>query len=392
MTNDTTRNAIRPLLTVFVLGLFALMAGQAHAQSSRLCRQLEAQLADTGRGGGGASSAQVRRYDRAIADQRRQIQKARSQLRRSNCSNFDVFGRGGGSCSGMNAQLDRMERNLASLERRRADMSTGGGGNSRRERARIMAAIDANGCRDVRRRDDQGQRVARRDGGPSFLERLFGGNRSYERYEPRSSEPERVRSAPGTSFEEYGGGGSFRTLCVRTCDGYYWPISYSSTRSEFERDEQNCQTMCPGTEVQLYSHRVPDEESEQMVDSGGNPYTDLSSAFKYKDVNFQRPEACSCGSTKKNFTVIAGSGQGLKEIGAEAAPVTLPMPRPDPAADPETAANRDGGLNPDVVKRLVDTGPGSTGADRKVRVVGPAYLPDPPVAEDRRVPAQTSVQ
>src|SRR6266540_3435428 len=29
---------------------------------------------------------------------------------------------------------------------------------------------------------------------------------------------------------------TYRTLCVRTCDGYYFPISYATNRSHFKTD------------------------------------------------------------------------------------------------------------------------------------------------------------
>ena len=39
--------------------------------------------------------------------------------------------------------------------------------------------------------------------------------------------------------------GTYRTLCVRTCDGYYFPISYSTVPSKFADDERLCQRLCP---------------------------------------------------------------------------------------------------------------------------------------------------
>ena len=53
--------------------------------------------------------------------------------------------------------------------------------------------------------------------------------------------------------------------------------------------------------------------------------------------------------------------------------------QPDPAAD---------------AKQEAEDKPEATGdlAERKVRVVGPAYLPDPVEAIDLRAPAQTAIQ
>jgi hypothetical protein len=371
-----------------MLSLATLLAMPVDASaSSRLCRQLEAQLADAGRGGGGSPS-QVRRYDRAIDAQQTQLRKARRQARRANCGFFD-FDRGNSSCSAISDQLDRMERNLRSLQGRRAELASGDG-NPRRNRARILAALDANGCRSVPEIEQPREQYARRDN-RNFFERLFSGPRpSYDEEEaPPISERERVRTVIGGYENDYGG--SYRTLCVRTCDGYYWPISYSSSRGEFQRDEQNCQTMCPGTEVRLFTHRVPEQESEQMVDLSGVPYADMSTAFKYREANFERPQDCTCRAAPKNFSVIAGNGSsGIQDDAPN--PVALPQRRPDPAADPETEANRNGSLDQQVVKRLIESNPSTVAADRKVRVVGRAYLPDPPKAEAQPVQGRTAIQ
>ncbi|MGB6118360.1 MAG: DUF2865 domain-containing protein [Mesorhizobium sp.] len=363
------------------------VAGEADAQS-RICRQLESQLAEVGRAGGsgGASAAEQRRYDRAIAAQEQQLAKARRQANRSSCNFFD---RGRASCSGDDL-VRRMERNLSSLERKRAGLSGGGSGNARRERARLVSALNANGCRNF---DSPSREVRyeRREQGRNFFERLFGGGNRYEEYQPVPDQRERVRSAPAPRGSGISGGGSFRTLCVRTCDGYYWPISYSSSRSDFQRDEQNCQTMCPGSEVKLFSHRVPDTESEAMTDALGNPYTDLPNAFKYREASFKRPDSCSCAVERKNFTLL-GNGSTPLEPAQKQDSLPLPAPRPDPLADPETQANRDGNFDPTMMRKLISPNTAAIGDERKVRVVGPAYLPDQQEAAGPQVPARTAVQ
>ena len=138
--------------------------------------------------------------------------------------------------------------------------------------------------------------------------------------------------------------------------------------------------MCPGAEVKLYSHRVPDEESENMVDGYGSPYADLTTAFKYREVDFVRPQGCTCTQAKKNFTVVAGEGAMSTRADAEKPSTDVASTQPDPAtAD---------------VKQQAEDRPEATGdlAERKVRVVGPAYLPDPVGAIDLRAPAQTAIQ
>lgn len=400
---DVTQTTRMPGTARFLLAAAAFLLAMALSAldvqaQSRVCRQIESQLASLSSGGGG--SAQSRRYDRAIEQQGAQIQKARRQLQRAGCGGgFFSSNRGSSACDAIEGGIDRMQRNLSSLERKRAQMG-GGDGNPRRDRARLMAAFDANDCRAGARRDRPvGEVSAARDNQGNIFQRLFGGgikrSQEFEEYDGSA----RVRTIIGGdtgSTPSYGGGGSYRTLCVRTCDGYYWPISHSSSRGDFDRDAQNCQTMCPGTEVKLFSHRVPDQESENMVDQYGAPYTDLTTAFKYRDINYTRPEGCACNPAK-NFSIIAGGGQPMSQpVPAMPEPelIATPVARPDPAADPETLANRDGHLDSDAVKRLSAAKPvaGDDIGEKKIRVVGPAYLPDPEGAINLRVPAPTAIQ
>jgi hypothetical protein len=370
------------LLAAFV-GLSVLGIAEASANAA-LCRQLESQLASAGKPSGG----QVRRYDKAIGDQKRQIQNVRGQLSDMGCGFFSFRA----ECSGVKSTLRRMENNLAELERTRAGMAGGGGqGDAKRQQARLLASLRENGCRDGGRTAERGREEGRRDG--TLFERLFG----------RNEDPYTADSDTFSDGEESGtrwAGGSFRTLCVRTCDGYYFPISYSSTRGDFDRDAKACAAMCPGTETALYHHRVPNEESEQMVSAAtGTPYADLPTAFDYRKQNFSRPAQCGCG-VPQDYSIVAGGFDQESDGPVEIVPPS-PVARPDIAEDPETAANRGGGLDLAALKKLLaepepEPMPVASikgaAAERVVRVVGPAFLPDPEEAIDLRAPARREIR
>ena len=122
-----------------VLLAFSLFPDTA-AADSRLCRQLEIELASAGRPAGG----QVRRYEKAIRAQEIELDKTRALASNAGCGSF--FGALRGQCGSLNSTLSRMEKNLASLRRQRDDLA----GDPRRDRARLQAALDANGCRATR--------------------------------------------------------------------------------------------------------------------------------------------------------------------------------------------------------------------------------------------------
>ena len=155
--------------------------------------------------------------------------------------------------------------------------------------------------------------------------------------------------------------GTVRTLCVRTCDGYYFPISFSTTRKHLAADEAACQRACPAAEALVYYHRAAGEGPEQMVSISGSRYTDLPAAFSYRTA---LNPSCSCGKP----------GDGLLNATAKVTsqqrpvPALLPRPRPAPGEDPETLANRAGGLMPRFKQRFLAVN--EQGVRSGVRVVG----------------------
>lgn len=84
--------------------------------------------------------------------------------------------------------------------------------------------------------------------------------------------------------------GLYRTVCVRLCDGYYFPISFSTKRSRFARDEQVCQSQC-SSEARLFYHSSSDPNAEDLRDRDGNRYEDLANAFVYR-TTYNR--SCQC--------------------------------------------------------------------------------------------------
>lgn len=392
--------------------------------ASRVCRQLEAQLAAAVDGRGAKSSGQARKYDKAIDRQRKQLSIARGQARNAGCS-FSVFSRNVRQCAGLNATISRMERNLVSLERNRGKMGSGEK-RSGRSRARILASLDANGCRKdggeklavKRPREDLGSDKRRK----SLLDQLLGGStRRVEpapeqrlvRLDPETGEPvrrvKRVINDNGQRAGTLAAVQTFATMCVRTCDGYFFPMSPSSTVSDFDRDEKNCQAACPGADLEVFYRPAESPEEVEMTSaSTGRPYSQLTTAYLYKSVAEPRPASCGC-NVAKNFEVVAGTppAETVREPESEstaALPGTVPLPQEGPIREspsitllpPATAAVEEP-VNRDQVavddRREYDPSTDAPAIDpaRKVRVVGPVFLPDQEAAIDLRVPAPTQV-
>lgn len=75
-------------------------------------------------------------------------------------------------------------------------------------------------------------------------------------------------------------GGAYRTVCVRLCDGYYWPIGFASDSADLARDNAKCEQSC-SMPAKLYYAPMPSEASE-LIDLNGQPYTRLGTAFQYR--------------------------------------------------------------------------------------------------------------
>ncbi|MEZ5843394.1 MAG: DUF2865 domain-containing protein [Hyphomicrobiaceae bacterium] len=100
---------------------------------------------------------------------------------------------------------------------------------------------------------------------------------------PQLRQPERAASRAS-------GGARFRTLCVRLCDGYYWPVSQSATRAQFYRDAEACHSQCDN-EARLFYAPVPGDDVSAAVDQRGLAYTSLDTAFLYRKA---RVPGCVC--------------------------------------------------------------------------------------------------
>ncbi len=103
---------------------------------------------------------------------------------------------------------------------------------------------------------------------------------------PSSSTPNAAipRLTPGQDRS-----GSYRAICVRLCDGYYWPISYGTSRSGDADDKEACESGC-ATEARLFY--VPaGAETDQAVDVKGKPYSRLKNAYRYRN---EYVPSCKC--------------------------------------------------------------------------------------------------
>ena len=177
-----------------------------------MCPRLEAQLAALDRGGGStgdpARDEQIRRYQEAANKQQGELDRVTSQAKRMGCDSsgfFSLFSGQSAQCGPVNNQIQQMRANLEQITTSLERLRGGFGAERENQRRSILLALAQNNC---------GPQYANAARGPgSFLENLFGNNNNNNNNNPM---------APGVDLGPQSG--TYRTVCVRTCDGFYFPI------------------------------------------------------------------------------------------------------------------------------------------------------------------------
>src|SRR5271156_2571324 len=326
--------------------------------SNPVCVRLEGQLAILTRGGGDPGRAdQIRRSEDAVAKQQTDLGRMLAQAKRRGCEVgfFSLFTGQSAECQPLNAQIqqmrDNLDRSMNDLER----FKSGNNSDQEGQRRQLIGALAQNNC-------GQQYRAAAEAAGPAgFFDALFNG---------------RIINPVGEGAPS----GPFRTVCVRSCDGYYFPISYSTVPNKFADDQRTCQRECPATEAQLYTYRNPGEDINQAVSLGGRPYTALPAAFQYRK---EFSAACSCRRPGQSWADALKNADDSTTLESgnifvtdhNARPLTQPPQPPQPKganpAKPGTAATPAA-----VMATPVSTEPVAVPDAPKgpVRTVGPPFI------------------
>ena len=226
------------------------------------CNRLQAQIAQADRGGG----------RQAGATRRQAVELARTQayVHQLGCDGFSFFG-GNPQCPGLNQRLQQLQAGMAQLQ-------AGGA------RGDLVARYNAY-CR-------QAPPQPR-----GFFESLFGGGEP-QRPAALPPPPPTARDADADADADDGvrARGGSQAVCVRTCDGGFFPLSQSSRHSGDELNEM-CSALCPGTDATVYT-RSPNAEIKTAVSLDGKPYMELPNAM-----NFSKAftPSCSCHPPGKTW-------------------------------------------------------------------------------------------
>lgn len=383
-------------LSIAALALAAL-AGPALAQSPA-CNSWRSELASLQGQRSGGDPRAARAAQRVGA----QLSQAINQYRAMGCerSGFLIFGnQPPPQCGGMRAQIGQLQGQFASLQQQAQ-----GDGSVEQRRAQLAAAID-NNCRGQSR---------------GFFDTIFGMDQRPPG-EIESTIPE-LDPRPLDQDQQPARAGGPYSVCVRTCDGFFFPLANSPGGREGQ--DEMCQALCPGAETTAYG-MTNGGDIQNAMSRRGVPYSALPNAGKYQR-SFDA--ACTCRApgqswaqalqhaeemieTRKGDIIVTEqrsnemarpraeqantkrrAGQPAPAPAAAApvpaAPTTLtaePGDEPAPAASVPTAGTESAGVGPQVVEgqRTVQRGDGiksesknASGERRTVRIVAPNIAPN----------------
>jgi hypothetical protein len=288
------------------------LTGPAQPQNND-CARLQQAIAAASRG----NNSQSAQFQAAAQRQRGEINRTAAYAQSIGCQNHKFLFLGSdppAQCEQINAQLSRMQANLAELQ------AKGGGGEGGREQ--LVARYNAECAAPAQPR--------------GIFEALFGNPAQ----QPNSPDVQTVPLAPDAdaNVEEKTIDGDTearagsKAVCVRSCDGSFFPVSYSAGGSRLDDLQDMCRALCPNAEVSLYTY-APSADIETAVSISGARYVDSPNALKYrKSVD----STCSCRRRGQSWAdALSGAEQRLgggshdiivtPERSAE-----LSRPKPDP--------------------------------------------------------------
>ncbi|MBR1211783.1 DUF2865 domain-containing protein [Bradyrhizobium sp. JYMT SZCCT0180] len=341
---------------------------QQGAQANPICVRLEGQLAAVDRGASGGDPAkeeQIRRYQDAATKQQAELDRVTMQAKRMGCESsgfFSLFNGQSAQCAPVNNQIQQMRANLEQMTTSLERLRSGGIGGADRENQRrsVLTALAQNNC-------GPQYAAAARSGG-SFIDNLFGNN-----------------TIPPPSADLGAPSGTFRTVCVRTCDGAYFPVSFATYQARFQDDERTCKALCPATEASLFTYRNPGEDINQAVSVSGQAYSSLPNAFKFRT---EFNPSCACKAAGQTWSdalksideKAAAEQQGDIIVTEESAKRmqqrAMPQQKTAPVAKKGTApAGTTAAAPAPATPTPAAESTGTTDEKKQIRTVGPTFIP-----------------
>ena len=319
-------------------GLILAFAGSEPALSQGGdCDRLRQAIADASRNSQGAQ------FQAAADRQRAEIDRTVSYANSIGCQNkkFLIFGsEPPPHCGQINAQISRMRANLDDLQAR-----AGGGQGGRGE---LIARYNAQ-CENQPKSGN-------------ILDALFGQPKPNDTLnEPLTPDGQLPTEKPVAPLGEARAGS--KAVCVRACDGAFFPVSYSASGGRLDSLQDMCRALCPNADVSLYTY-PGNGEIEQAVSITGAKYMDSPTALKFRQ---SYDPSCTCRRKGQNWAEVLANAES--KLGHESKTDIIVTPEKSaelsrPKLDAKTDAKADAKADPKTdpkkaAKPVVKPAPGT---------------------------------
>ena len=275
-----------PLLALALVG-GAASTGAQGVDCPALRAEIDAGTSDPARSGQFAS---------ALRQQQSELDRLRDYADSIGCNSGFFFG-GPPQCEGLSARVDQMQENVSQLQQQLQGSEVDSGW-----RRRALTEQYNSFCS-----PGPAGGVARPAEGPQLLP-IDPDAPSPEDQAPAGAGP----SAPPPQS---------KALCVRHCDGGFFPITDQATPDKLEGLGQLCKALCPNAEASLYTS-APAGGIETAVAADGTPYTALPTAFKYQKTY---DATCSCKPPHQSWVQALADAEKLLEADKHDVTVTPQM-------------------------------------------------------------------
>jgi hypothetical protein len=271
---------------------------------------------------------------------------------------FSLFNNQSAQCGPVNNQIQQMRGNLDQITSNLERLRMGSGASDRdNQRRSVLLALAQNNC-------GPQYAAAARNGGGNFLDNLFNNNGGGQVAAP-------VDAGPPS--------GTYRTVCVRSCDGFYFPISFATVPARFQDDDKTCKSLCPAAEASLFTYRNPGEDMNQAVSINGQPYSSSPNAFRYRQ-EFNPSCACKAAGQTWSDALKTIDDKGSVEQGdiivTEERSKKMSQPQGKPPVAPKKGAAPTTATTAPAAESPAPTAPATdANGNKQIRTVGPTFIP-----------------
>lgn len=212
---------------------------------------------------------------------------------------------------GSGSPSDQQYGGSRSSDEARGHAATDDEGRSRRRRRQRRATHDGPddlrphrqwASREPTNRDNSGESQPRRS---SPGRGAWGDQRGVR---VRTTLPTAAAVSQGSGWYGYGQ----MAVCVRTCDGYFFPLGLTADQASIDGQKSLCTALCPAAKTEIYFMPQGADGIETAFNAGGRPYSKMPHALRYTK---SLAATCTCHGTggqahlvslMKDFTMRRG--------------------------------------------------------------------------------------